>query len=251
MGWDVLGGSLEIGYVESGFGVAPGTVTINTGGVVFVPLDVDLDSSGTLRLNGGTLATGSIGSRDLASQRFEGNFDWISGKLHANFIYGSVVNQGGVLSPGVLAGPGVVAGRTTIDGHDTQQAAAAIEIEIGGVTREGEYDFVYVEGAATFAGELQLSLINNFMPTADQSFTILDSLNSITGSFSNVLNGQRLTMPNGMDSFQVTTGLAVCSIRIKSSCRTSRTTLSPPILTKMATSTMTTYRSARSLRHGK
>ncbi|MBA4107349.1 MAG: hypothetical protein C0485_16510 [Pirellula sp.] len=204
--WDVLGGSLEIGYVESGFGVAPGTVTINTGGLVFVPLDVDLDSSGTLRLNGGTLATGSIGSRDLASQRFEGKFDWISGKLHTNFIYGSVVNQGGVLSPGVLAGPGVVAGRTTIDGHYTQQAAAALEIEIGGVTREGEYDFVYVEGAATIAGELQLSLINNFMPTADQTFTILDSLNSITGSFSNVLNGQRLTMPNGMDSFQVNYG---------------------------------------------
>ena len=204
--WDVLGGSLEIGYVESGFGVAPGTVTINSGALVFVPLDIDLDSSGTLRLNGGTLATGSIGSRDLASQRFEGDFDWISGKLHTNIVYGSIVNQGGVLSPGVIAGPGVVAGRTTIDGHYTQQAAAKLDIEIGGVTREGEYDFVYIEGAASIAGELQVSLIHNFLPSADQTFTILDSLNSITGSFSNVLNGQRLTAPDGMSSFQVNYG---------------------------------------------
>lgn len=204
--WDVIGGPLEIGYADAGFDVAPGTVTINTGAVVFVPLDVDLDSPGTLRLNGGTLATGSIGSRDSASQRFEGAIDWIAGKLHANNINGSIINQGGTLSPGVIAGPGVVAGRTTIDGHYTQQAAATLDIELGGLTREGEYDFVYVEGAASIAGDLRLSLINNFMPEADQMFTILDSLNAISGAFGNVASGQRLTTADGLGSFQVDYG---------------------------------------------
>lgn len=204
--WDVIGGPLEIGYADAGFDVAPGTVTINAGALVFVPLDVDLDSPGTLRLNGGTLATGSIGSRDSASQRFEGAIDWIAGKLHANNINGTIVNQGGILSPGVIAGPGVVAGRTTIDGHYTQQSAATLDMEIGGVTREGEYDFVYVEGAASVAGELRLSLINNFLPEADQMFTILDSLNPISGAFSNVASGERLTTSDGMGSFKVDYG---------------------------------------------
>lgn len=201
--WDVVTGSLEIGFSESGFGDAPGTVTINPAGMVYVPHDVDLDANGTLRLNGGTLAAGSIGSRDTPSQQFEGTFDWISGRVHSNIIYGSVINQGGILSPGMLAGPGEVAGRTTIDGHYTQRAAATLEIELGGTTPESEHDFVYVEGSASIAGELKLSLINSFLPGNDQTFKILDSLNSVTGSFSNVQNGQRLTLLDGMSSFLV------------------------------------------------
>jgi hypothetical protein len=71
-------------------------VTVNSDALASAPLDVDLDSSGTLRLNGGILATGSIDSHDLASQRFEGDFDWIPSELHANVIYGNVVNPGGM-----------------------------------------------------------------------------------------------------------------------------------------------------------
>ncbi len=68
---DVLGGSLEISDVELGFGVAARTATVNFGALVIAPLDVDLDSSGTVRLNGGRLAAGSIDSHDLSSQRLK------------------------------------------------------------------------------------------------------------------------------------------------------------------------------------
>ena len=149
-------GPLEIGFTEPGFGNAPGTVTINPGATVNVAQDIDLDTNGLLKLQGGTLTAARIVSLDLLSGQFEGDFEWTSGTLHVGIVGGSVTNQGGTLAPGQSAG------RTTIDGNYTQQAAATLEIEIGGTMAETQHDFVSVEGAATLDGELQLALIDGF-----------------------------------------------------------------------------------------
>ena len=191
---------LEIGMPEGGFTTGPTKLTINPGAMVNVGQRIELDTNGLLKLQGGTLTAASIGSTDLLAGQYEGAFEWIAGTLHTGHVGGSVTNQGGVLAPGLSAG------RTTIDGNYTQLAAAALEIEIGGTTPTTQHDFVYLEGAATLNGQLELGLINNFTPTAGQTFTILESISGMTGAFSNVANGQRLATEDGAGSFQVNYG---------------------------------------------
>ncbi len=195
--WTVTNGPLEIGFTEPGFGNAPGTVTINPGATVSVAQDVDLDTNGLLQLQGGTLKAARIGSLDLLSGQFEGDFEWTSGTLSVGIVGGSVTNQGGTLAPGQPAG------KTTIDGNYTQQAGAALAIEIGGTIPEAQHDFVLAEGSASLDGELQLVLIGGFAPTAQQTFTVFDTVGGLTGAFSNVANGQRLTTIDGLGSFLV------------------------------------------------
>jgi hypothetical protein len=65
-----------------------------------------------------------------------------------------------------------------------------------------QYVFLGLEGGATLDGLLRLTLINGFVPTAAQKFTVLGSF-GITGAFSNVADGQRLTTTDGLGSFVV------------------------------------------------
>jgi T5SS/PEP-CTERM-associated repeat protein len=197
---NVTTGPLTIGMPEPGFTTGPTSLVINPGAAVNVTHDVDLDTNGLLKLAGGTLTAGSIGSRDLLTGQYEGAFDWTAGTLHAGIVHGSVLNKGGILAPGLAAG------RTTIDGNYTQLGSATLAIDIGGVTPESQHDFVYLEGAAALDGHLQLKLMGGFIPDAGQTFTILDSLTGMTGAFDNVTSGARLTTADGLGSFQVNYG---------------------------------------------
>jgi fibronectin-binding autotransporter adhesin len=93
--WTVTNGPLTIGFTEPGFSNAPGTVTINPGGTVSVAQDIDLDTNGVLRLQGGTLSAASIG---LLGLQFLGQFQWTSGTLHVGIFRGGLTNQGGTLA---------------------------------------------------------------------------------------------------------------------------------------------------------
>jgi hypothetical protein len=86
-----------------------------------------------------------------------------------------------------------------------QQAAGTMEIEIGGAAANTQYDVVNVSGIAKMSGLLQLSLINGFVPTPAQTFSVLSS-SSIQGAFSNVANGQRIGTIDGSGSFLVNYG---------------------------------------------
>src|SRR4029079_10850665 len=140
---------LVIGMPESGFTTGQTSLTINPGGIVNVGDDIDLDTNGSLKLQGGTLTATSSGSRDLVSMQYEGTFLWTAGTLHVGTVFGNVLNQDGTLAPGHSAG------RTTIDGNYTQHAAGILEIEIGGTTPTTQHDFVSLEGGATLNGKLQ------------------------------------------------------------------------------------------------
>ena len=194
--WTVTTGPLTIGLPEGGFTTGPTSLTINPGGTVNVAHNIDLDTNSTLKLQGGTLSAAEIGLNGL---QFNGQFQWTSGTLHVGIFRKSLTNQGGTLAPGHSAGT------TTIDGNYTQQAAGSMEIEIGGTTANTQYDVVDISGFATLGGGLQLSLINGFMPTALQTFTVLFS-SGITGAFSNVGNGQRIGVADGSGSFLVNYG---------------------------------------------
>jgi T5SS/PEP-CTERM-associated repeat protein len=204
---DVTTGSLTVGMPESGFTTARTVLSINSGAAVNVAHDIDLDTNGVVRLNGGTLTVGEIHSQDLLTGQIEGAFEWTAGTLKTSHFGGSLTNQAGRLSPGVPVS-GFDFSTTVIDGNYTQLAAGTMAMDIGGLTAGASHDFVYLEGSANLAGMLELSLTNGFTPTAQQKFTILNSLNPVSGAFANVANGARLATIDGLGSFQVNYGMS-------------------------------------------
>lgn len=133
--------------------------------------------------------------------RNEGQFNFLGGTMHVGPVVGNLVNTGGTLAPGHSAG------QTSISGNFIQQNAATLEIEIGGTTQSTQYDFVSVARNATVGGELELKIINGFVPAATDLLTVLDANSAITGTFSNVASGQRLMTMDGIGSFLVHYGV--------------------------------------------
>jgi T5SS/PEP-CTERM-associated repeat protein len=172
-----------------------GTLTVDTGGSVSAAQDTTLFPGARLRLRGGTLTTSAI-----TFQGVGGQFLWTSGTLHVGTYNGDLTNPNG----GILA-PGNSSGSTQVVGNYTQQAGAILDIEIGGTLVNSQYDSVNITGTALLSGQLNLALINGFVPTPQQTFIIFNAA-SILSSFSNVTDGQRLTTIDGTGSFLVNYG---------------------------------------------
>jgi hypothetical protein len=64
--------------------------------------------------------------------------------------------------------------------------SAAFEIEIGGLTPGTQHDRINIAGQATLNGALELSLINGFVPSPGDSFTIM-TFGSRSGTFSQIV----------------------------------------------------------------
>jgi T5SS/PEP-CTERM-associated repeat protein len=169
-----------------------GTLRIQPGGKVDVAQNIVIFPNGLLRLEGGTLDAQSI------SFQGGGQFAWTSGTLHVGIYNGNLTNPGG----GTLA-PGNSAGSTTIIGNYTQQAGATLQIEIGGTSAGGTYDLVGITGNAILGGQLQLAMLGGFIPTASNTFTVLNAAGGVFGVFTNVTTDQRLTTNDGIGSFLV------------------------------------------------
>ena len=110
------------------------------------------------------------------------------------------MNQGGTLAPGPDAN------NTTISGNYTQHANAKLAIDVGGRSAGGSHDLINVTETTVLDGQLQLSLINGFVPEAADQLTLLGA-NEIVGLFSNVATGQRIATADGGGSFVVQYGI--------------------------------------------
>lgn len=117
-------------------------------------------SQGTYQLQGGVLHIGTIQGSDAA-------FEFTGGTLHADNVQFALTNEGGIL------GPGHSAGTTLIDGAYTQESTGILAIELGGLVRGTEYDWLDVNGEATLAGSLEVSLIEGFVPTRYDRFDVV------------------------------------------------------------------------------
>jgi len=104
----------------------------------------------------------------------------------AGVLAGSGTFSGSVtLAAGGTLSPGNSAGRLTISGSCTHDADSSVHIELGGATPITGYDVLRVTSTANLAGELRVTLINGFVPTLGQSFTIVTG-GTITGQFGTV-----------------------------------------------------------------
>jgi len=103
-------------------------------------------------------------------------------------------NKGNLLpggSPGVL----------TITGDYDQFAEGTLEIELGGAEVGTGYDQLVVDGNASLDGTLSISLIDDYVPQAGESFEILTA-GSVSGRFSRV----DVSGVSGRRDFQVVYG---------------------------------------------
>jgi autotransporter-associated beta strand protein len=133
--------------------------------------------TGDTNVNGGVLQVdGSISSNTFVNP---------SGTLTGSgTVNGSVTNNNaGKVSPGdALDVPGVL----TVGDNYTQMARARLVIQIGGAGA-GQFSVLNVQGNANLNGSLQPVLVNGFVPSVGQSFTIMNYA-SLTGSFSRIQN---------------------------------------------------------------
>jgi T5SS/PEP-CTERM-associated repeat protein len=195
--WEI-GGRLAVGFdLSSNVNGGVGTVRIQPGGKVTVGQDTVVAGGDLLSLEGGTFTTSQISFPDGGSAN--ANFQWTSGTLHVGVFQGDLANSAGILAPGSSIGA------TEIQGNYNQLTNGTLEIEIGPIGQGAQNDSVSVSGMATIDGQLSLSLINGADPLPSQTFIILDA-NTLTGSFDNIANGQRLTTSDALGSFLVNYG---------------------------------------------
>ncbi len=148
---------------------------------------------------GGTLATSAVNMSKLVST---------VGTTVLTNSTNTLTNSGGTLAPGDVG----TAGKTTITGNYLASApTASLAVDLGGTSiatgfqhASSFHDTVSISGTTALAGTLSVSLVNSFVPTGVQSFTILSSTGALTGIFSNVAFGSRLTSTDGGTSFLVT-----------------------------------------------
>ena len=182
---------------SNGFGI----VSIRPGGTVNVVQDTQIFSDDLLLLDGGTLSTTEISFPTSEVSITPGTFRWTSGTLHVGIFRGDLtVPDGGVFAPGISLGTSIVFG------DYTETPGGKLQIEIGGSPASFQFDVLEVHGDAVLGGNLELSLLNGFVPTAANGYAVLTPTGSLSGTFTNVASGQRLKTSDGGGSFVVSYG---------------------------------------------
>ncbi|MCP4212525.1 MAG: hypothetical protein GY764_13760, partial [Halieaceae bacterium] len=103
------------------------------------------------------------------------------GVLRGAGLVDAEVEVGDLSGNGAVA-PGFSADLLTID-HLGLFGTGSIDIELGGTTANTEYDRLVLTGPLVLDGILNVSLINEFEPSAGDSFTIIEGATSLTGDF--------------------------------------------------------------------
>jgi T5SS/PEP-CTERM-associated repeat protein len=173
-----------------------GSVAVDKGGSLIVGNEIVMFPDGELELNSGLLIADSVRFNGGGEVAFNG------GELAVVFYLDNMTNAGSILSPGHIQ-----AGNTTIFGNYIQQSGATLGVDIGGIGVGSESDFVTVAGNAILDGQLQINLVNDFVPLAGQSFTVLGTGGDIFGFFDNAGDTQRVDTVGGEGSFLVRYGI--------------------------------------------
>jgi hypothetical protein len=109
-----------------------------------------------------------------------------------------------------VGAPGIL----TVSGNYTQSSNGTLDEEVGGTSPGNGYDQLNVSGTATLAGNLNVSLINGFIPSAASQYQILtfaslngdfDSKNGLVPYFVPVYNPTNLKL-TGIGVLSITSG---------------------------------------------
>jgi len=152
--------------------------------------------TGHLTLNGPLFNNGLING-DFT---FNGNVtNELTGVIEGNHTFNGTVTNYGTISPGHSPGTVTVNGDLALQPVIEQGllACSDLEIEIGG-PNPGDYDVIDVSGHATLGGQLNVTFINGFIPTAGQRFHILNA-GSVSGAFDEVTGAVVTSLDGGLE----------------------------------------------------
>jgi T5SS/PEP-CTERM-associated repeat protein len=141
----------------------------------------DIDPATLTVINGGTVATQS--ELHVGPQ----------GTLRGDGIVAATrIRNEGVIAPGDALF--FVPGTLHVTGGVTQLGGGRMQIQLGGTDRATQFDSVQATGAVHLGGEMDITLFAGFIPTAGNSFDVLDG-STMDGAFS-ILNLP--TLPAGL-----------------------------------------------------
>jgi hypothetical protein len=173
----------------------------------FIPFNntgiVEVDS-GTLSFKGGYTQTAGQIALHGTTLKSTSVLDIQGGAIQGSGTIEASISNKGTISPGFSAGTiNVLGNLTLLDG-------SGMIFDIGGHTQGTDFDFLNVTSTTALNGSLSLDLLNGFEQSISptETFAILDTGSSLTGVFTNIANGQRLTTLDGLGSFQVNYGAA-------------------------------------------
>ena len=170
----------------SGFGFP--AYSLNSGATITGPGTAEVVNGATVNIAGNATISSNLVVNGVinGSQGFSYSTGTLSG---AGTINANLTNSGTI-------SPGFSPATLTINGSLSLLSSSNIVMEIGGV-QNTQFDRLVISGALALGGTLQLSLISDFIPTGDQTFTLATSNSAITGVFTNVASGSQLATTQG------------------------------------------------------
>jgi hypothetical protein len=199
------GGTLQLTGASGGTFDNSGTIESVNGGVL--QFNAAVTSSGIVDVGSGTFtATGNYtqtaGTFVLAGGSVQSNnaLNFQAGLVNARGTINASVSNNATLRP-ALGGTGL-----NVNGNVSLLASSNLNFQLGGITQGSHYGFLNVNGTVGLGGNLVVTFVNGFQNSVMQSdsFTVLASTNSFTGSFANVASGTRLITSDSSGSFLVT-----------------------------------------------
>jgi hypothetical protein len=152
-----------------------GTLIVAAGTGTATVTNMQLSNSGTVKVNGGTLAINTLGYKQTAgSTQLAGGS--ITAQQQMNISKGTLSGfgtiTGSVLNGGTVA-PSTTGGVLKITGGYNQTSTGTLSSVITGTTPGTKFGQLSVGGKATLAGTLKVSTGNGFVPGHGQSFSVL------------------------------------------------------------------------------
>ena len=152
-----------------------GTLIVAAGTGTATTTNMQFSNSGTVKVNGGTLAINTLGYKQTAgSTQLAGGSVTAQKQMNINkgTLSGFGTITGSVLNGGIVA-PSTTGGVLKITGAYNQQSAGTLSSVITGTTPGTKFGQLSVGGKATLAGTLKVNTGNGFVPGHGQSFSVL------------------------------------------------------------------------------
>ncbi len=200
----INGGVLRLNGFGGGTFTNSGTIKALSGGTITT--DGTVTSSGTvdvgaesLTVTGGGTYTQSAGTFRLAGGSVTSATALVfnGGLVDARGTINAAITNGANLQP-ALGGSGLV-----VNGNVTLLSSSQLTFQLGGLVQGTEYGFLNVNGTVALNGNLVVSFVNGFQANNNNNFTVLSST-ALSGAFTNVPSGSRVTATDNSGTFLVT-----------------------------------------------